>query len=61
MEEIYQEYFIKRGQEESDIYLKAIGLWNLKKFVQAVNSLQMEENQGVVGEAKIFAGEEEDK
>ena len=37
---LYQEHFVDRGRQFGDIYLESIGLWGQKKYVQAVNSLE---------------------
>ncbi len=47
LEEIYEEYFIKRGQEFGDVYLASIGFWNQQKYVQAVNALHAEHQEMV--------------
>ena len=37
---LYEEYFIARGRRFRDVNLISIGLWNQKKYVEAVNALQ---------------------
>ena len=39
LNKIYDEFFISRGEENGDIYLKSIGLWAQEKFIPALNAL----------------------
>lgn len=45
LSELWQEFFIERGENHGDVYLKAVGLWGQEKYVQALNSLQDEVRQ----------------
>ena len=49
LDQIYEKYFINRGEDFSDIYLKSLGFWGKKQYIQAVNALQRPEaeKQGV--------------
>lgn len=43
LNQVYEEYFVQRGITAGDNYLRSIGLWGQKKFVEAVNALQKSE------------------
>ena len=48
LNELYEEFFIKRAEKYGDIYLKCIGLWGQQKYIEAVNSLQFISTQNEI-------------
>lgn len=50
LEQVYEEFFLRRGEAFGDVYLQSIGLWNQKKYVQAVNVLQVEQSDALLPE-----------